>query len=213
MVMPAVDLAGRRFGFLTVIRREGTSTGRTKKAIWRCRCDCGAEVVRESQSLRSKHRPNAKSCGCKHGAAVSKGRGGHMMTGTRPWVIWQHMRNRCRNPKAKDYRNYGGRGIDMPDEWFDSFSVFWGDVQHGYKDDLTIDRTDNMMSYSKTNFRWVSEKVQMNNTRVNVRVRTAWGLVTMSELSDMTGIAYQTLYRRMRAGKRGPALTRPVSST
>ena len=120
------------------------------------------------------------------------------MTGERPWRIWLQMKNRCRNPEHKDYRNYGARGIDMPDSWFNDFSVFWEDMRKGYADDLTLDRRDNEKSYSKANCRWVSLKVQGRNTRVNVIVNTPWGRMTLAEAAERSGIKYVTLWQRLK---------------
>lgn len=43
MAMPAKDLTGQRFGYLTVVRRAGTNA--SKCATWVCRCDCGKDNV------------------------------------------------------------------------------------------------------------------------------------------------------------------------
>lgn len=211
MANPPKDLTDQRFGFLVALKQVGRS--KTNRAIWLCRCDCGKEVERESQSLRSKHRPNAKSCGCKHGQAVSKGHSGHMMTGTRPWVIWQLLRRRCRDPEDKDYRNYGGRGIDVCDEWYESFNAFWRDVQAGYDRRLSIDRIDNNRGYFKGNTRWTTAKVQSRNMRTNKHVETPWGVMSVAEAAERANLKYITVYRRFRRGETGEELVRPVTST
>ena len=54
----AEDLAGRRFGRLTVIRKAETQNNRTR---WFCRCDCGEEKIVTSRDLKS---GKVKSCGC-----------------------------------------------------------------------------------------------------------------------------------------------------
>lgn len=56
-MMPAFcDLTGQKFGQLIVLQRAGDRGGR---ATWRCRCDCGKEVVVLGCNLRS---GNTKSC-------------------------------------------------------------------------------------------------------------------------------------------------------
>ena len=57
-VPKAEDLTGQRFGRLTVMKRVGTAD---RKAIWRCRCDCGKKTDVRSSDLKS---GNTKSCGC-----------------------------------------------------------------------------------------------------------------------------------------------------
>ena len=55
----AKDLTGQRFGRLTVIKRNGTNQHR--RAIWRCKCDCGKYTNVNAPDLLS---GNTKSCGC-----------------------------------------------------------------------------------------------------------------------------------------------------
>lgn len=50
---------GNKYGYLTVIERApNDSSGR---AMWKCKCDCGNEVIVSGKHLRS---GNTKSCGC-----------------------------------------------------------------------------------------------------------------------------------------------------
>ena len=61
-----IDLTGRRFGRLLVLRREGTyyyDDGFVAVPLWRCRCDCGRETVVQGSCLR---RGTTRSCGCLH---------------------------------------------------------------------------------------------------------------------------------------------------
>lgn len=63
----AEDLKGQRFGYLTVKKRVGTSEDR--KALWRCKCDCGKLTTVRSSDLKS---GNTKSCGCMHTNMATK---------------------------------------------------------------------------------------------------------------------------------------------
>ncbi|WAX23877.1 HNH endonuclease [Latilactobacillus phage TMW 1.1397 P1] len=76
------------------------------------------------------------------------------------------MKQRCNNPKVKGYKNWGGRGILVCDEWKDSFYSFylWA-TNNGYNHGLTIDRIDVDGNYEPSNCRWVTMKVQANNKR------------------------------------------------
>lgn len=59
-----IDLTGRRFGRLLVLRREGTyyyDDGFVAVPLWRCRCDCGRETVVQGPCLR---KGTTRSCGC-----------------------------------------------------------------------------------------------------------------------------------------------------
>lgn len=53
------DLTGQRFGNLTVLER--TDQKRDRYWIWRCRCDCGGEILVNTKRLR---RGTITNCGC-----------------------------------------------------------------------------------------------------------------------------------------------------
>lgn len=53
-----IDLTGQRFGKLVALEPAGKVGSKT---AWRCRCDCGKELVVTSAHLRS---GNTKCCGC-----------------------------------------------------------------------------------------------------------------------------------------------------
>ncbi len=63
---PALDLVGRRFGMLVVVRRGEQRLG-SGNFLWICRCDCGREIVERAGHLmppaRSGRKPRT-SCGC-----------------------------------------------------------------------------------------------------------------------------------------------------
>lgn len=84
--------------------------------------------------------------------------------------IWRHMHARCENNKHVRYKDYGGRGIKVCDEWF-SFVYFasWA-INNGYEDKLELDRIDPNGNYEPSNCRWITHKAQMNNTRRGEKV-------------------------------------------
>ena len=81
-------------------------------------------------------------------------------------LYWRYrqMKQRCLNPKHKDYANYGGRGITICDKWL-TFKGFLSDIESQYKPELTIDRIDNDKGYSAENIRWVTQSEQTRNMR------------------------------------------------
>ena len=196
-----IDLTGNRYGRLTVLKRSenDVSANGIQHRRWLCRCDCGNEVIINGGYLKS---GDTKSCGClrvyngvrnpnyKHGASVKQ----H----SRLYKVWSNMKQRCNNPLNSHYQNYGGRGINVCDEWQSDFSVFakWAN-DNGYTEDLTIDRIDVNKGYSPENCRFTSIGVQANNTTRNHYIEYNGQTKTMSEWASEFGIKYSTLRSRI----------------
>lgn len=108
------------------------------------------------------------------------------------------MRRRCRDSKNPAYKNYGGRGIDICDEWHDSFDAFelWS-MQHGYDDSLTIDRIDNNKGYSPDNCRWATYSQQARNRRRNHVIEHNGESHALCEWEEITGIKAKVIYNRI----------------
>lgn len=80
--------------------------------------------------------------------------------------VFSNMKVRCYNSNSKDYKNYGGRGITICDDWLEKPSEFYEwSITNGYALGLEIDREDNDLGYSPQNCRWVTKKVNSRNTR------------------------------------------------
>ena len=120
---------------------------------------------------------------------------------SRIYNIYRTIIKRTQNPKDKDYKNYGGRGITLCQEWNDDYRKFydWA-MNNGYSDKLTIDRIDNDKGYSPENCRWVDVKTQINNTRANHRITYKGETHTLSEWADKIGIDYGAFKERIYNG-------------
>lgn len=163
-----IDMTGRVIGRLLVIEECGRDS--RGEVLWRCRCECGNEVIVSGYHLRSE---NTTSCGCYQRERTAEAHTTHGMSKTRLYSIWLGILERAGVTKGASEnakRFYLDRGIGVCDEWltFENFRD-WA-LSHGYSDDLEIDRIDNDKGYCPENCRWVSKRENANNRRNTLRL-------------------------------------------
>jgi len=152
--MPSrLELTGKRFGRLAVINPAPSS-------------DCGSVKVVATQRLRF---GETRSCGClerDNRSAIGRAnkRHGHSTREHKSpeYYSWTAMLARCRDPNAKHFDRYGGRGIAVCKRWlkFENFLADMGKRPKG----KTLDRFPNPDgNYKKRNCRWATPKEQRNN--------------------------------------------------
>lgn len=170
--------------------------------MWNCECECGIKKVVRGKSLTS---GISKSCGCLQRELVGSRKRTHGGFGTRLYAIWDSMRQRCTNPNSQAYHNYGGRGIKICSDW-DDFSVFrdWA-YSKGYDEtaprgDFTLDRIDVNGDYSPSNCRFSNMRDQTNNRRETLLAEFEGKQYPLTVISEITGIKYCTLWRRLKRG-------------
>lgn len=123
-----------------------------------CQCDCGNEKYIEPNFWEE---GTIKSCGCLKKELELP----HSETLDRLRRIHGGMKQRCYNKNCDAYRNYGGRGIIVCDEWHDRDNFIEWALSHGYSNDLSIDRIDVNGIYEPSNCRWADIDTQQANRR------------------------------------------------
>ena len=192
---------GDRFGRLTIISRadDYIKPSGDHRPCWNCKCDCGNITIVRGDDLISHH---IQSCGCLRKEKASLHFATHNLSNTRIYGIYTDMKYRCYNSNAKAYKNYGGRGIIICDEWLgnDGFINFYNwSITHGYADNLTIDRINVDGNYEPNNCRWIPKEYQSSNLRRNKYVYFNNEKYTIPQLSNILGISVQLLKYRLKS--------------
>jgi hypothetical protein len=187
---------GDKFRMLTLVR---PTEGRFNNMIvWECRCDCGNTTFVASGLLRGRQ----ISCGCWTKTAVSrnnKARAPHNLSKSREYNSWKAMRNRCLDSRHPEFRNYGGRGIGICDEWRD-FVSFLRDMGER-PENHSLDRIDSNKDYEPGNCRWATMESQSDNKRTALRVKLNGSWVPPKVASVELGLTVGAIYARCRVGK------------
>lgn len=181
----ANSFIGRQFNYFKVM----SIVHKKDRYYAKCVCECGNEKIIPIIELG-----NIKSCGCKNKELRNKYTKYHGLSKTRIYNIYRGMLDRCYNLNDDRYCNYGAKGVYVCDEWLnkeDGFIKFYNwSMSHGYNDNLSIDRINVYGYYCPENCRWVTNLVQMNNLRNNVRVylHPYNKFFTLTEISMLYGI-------------------------
>ena len=118
--------------------------------------------------------------------------------------LWYQARGRCHNPDHPKYPAYGGRGIQMCEEWREDVAAFVAYINSALgprPDGCSLDRIDNDGHYAPGNLKWSTSFQQANNKRTNRFVTYRHGRHTVAEFSRMIGKGPKGVLRSLNRGK------------
>lgn len=186
-----------KYGKLTVIEFVGKENSSNPtldaKYVYKCICECGKDVY-----IRGSHLTGGKtiSCGC-HRDKINFIHGDYK---TPIYYSWQDMKDRCYNQNNIRYKNYGGRGIIVCDEWKNSYLNFKNDIGEKPTSEHTLDRIDVNGNYCKENCRWASLEEQANNTTRNHFVELDGINLTITQWARKYSLKPEVIFGRLERG-------------
>lgn len=158
-------LKGMKFGKLTVEKYVITNVVFGKhEHMWLCKCDCGGEILVSESNLFNR---SITSCGCNL-KEFKNIKDFKYIRQTLNKTLYD-MKARCYDRTHHNYKNYGGKGIVVCDEWFydNEKFVYWA-ITHGYKPGLSIERININKNYCPENCTWITLFEQAANKSNNV---------------------------------------------
>jgi hypothetical protein len=180
-----------KFGKLTAIKESGVTRGARTRVLWLCQCECGNQHLVTSGNLKA---GATKSCGCMRPKTY--------YSKDKFYMVWRGMINRCHNPNVRDYKNWGGRGIVVCDEWRYDFPVFrdWM-IRNGARKGLSVDRfPDKNGNYCPENCRLATSKQQTNNTNYNRALELNGVTKNVNEWCADLALPKAAIFSRLRRG-------------
>lgn len=81
------------------------------------------------------------------------------------YAAWASMHERCNNPRRKEYKDYGGRGIKVCERW-SSFVAFFTDLGIKPFESASLERQNNDGNYEPDNCKWATKREQALNRRI-----------------------------------------------
>ncbi len=153
------------------------------------KCECGNEYVANKNTIKNGYK---QSCGCKLKRRIVH----HGYSTTRIYKNWRDIISRCTNKNISQYKNYGGRGITVCEEWKNSFEQFYKDMGQKPGPEYSIDRIDNNKGYCKENCKWSTQKEQLANRRNTILLTYKGKTKTIKEWAGELQISPELITNR-----------------
>lgn len=182
---------GAVLGNLTLISRMKSG----RRVHWNCLCLCGNQCSPSHDNLIA----GTSSCGCLRVGRIAVH--GHARRGSRSSenIIWNGMKDRCRNKNSPIYKYYGGRGIKVCERWM-NFENFLADMGPRPSKEYSIERNDPNGDYCPENCRWATDAEQANNRRTSRRITVSGETKTIAEWSRESGVRQSVIGFRILSG-------------
>lgn len=118
-----------------------------------------------------------------------------------PWYGSYHsMMDRCYREKAKNYPQYGGRGITVCEEWHDIEAFEKWVKLSGFQSGMTLERKNVNGDYCQENCTWATKKEQANNRRNTMFIERNGERHSAGEWADIVGLSRSTITSRVYRG-------------
>jgi hypothetical protein len=182
---------------LTFIKELETRTA-DNHILWECLCACGIVCSYKATLVRTNKIVSCRKCSIKRTAEKNKT---HGMRHTKEYRTWIAIKNRCLTVSSKDFKRYGGKGLEIEKDWIDSFESFYNHIGQCPSQKHSIDRIDNSKGYLKGNVRWATTQEQARNKSESVFVTDGSDVFHINEVAVKLGITRGAAHLRLKRGK------------
>jgi hypothetical protein len=205
-----INEVGNVYGRLIVKKEIGRKRG---AVLFQCHCECGNDFEVTGGDLRA---GRVNSCGCLKSEMRIKENTTHGLKNHRLYSIYHNMLTRCYNKNATHYHSYGGRGIEICEEWLSKDNGFirfydWA-IANGYSDKLTVDRINVNGNYEPSNCKWSTSEEQSLNKRNNHNIEINGEIKPLKDWCNIYNVNYKTaVYRLTHGWDKVKAVTTPAN--